>query len=341
MGLPRTVPAFVGTFGLMFCAGALGQDSIPATPIMTPAQAQDHAQKQVVADDAPRKVYDEKADAKEQIAAALVRAKKENKRVLVQWGGNWCGWCIRLEKLYRADKDIRKTLQYEYETVFVDAGRPAGKNIDLAKSYGADLAKHGFPFLTILDADGKALVNQESESLEVKDAKGKSAGLDAGHDSKAVLKLLTDHQATYVKAQSLLDSAVRAAKKDHKLVFLHFGAPWCGWCHRLEDWMAKPEPAAVLSKHFVDCKIDVDRTVGGEDVQKKYTGKAETGIPVFFFLDGDGKVVASSIGPDGNIGYPAGDEEGPHFRSMLAAAKVSEGEIKTLLDTARLKPATK
>jgi len=36
-------------------------------------------------------------------------------------------------------------------------GKPAGKNIDLAKSYGADLQKHGFPFLTILDANGKVL----------------------------------------------------------------------------------------------------------------------------------------------------------------------------------------
>src|SRR5207247_11322608 len=75
-----------------------------------------------------RKVYDENADAKQQIAAALTKAKKDNKRVLIQWGGNWCPWCIKLHNLYKSDKDIARKLLYEYEVVFVDAGRPKGKN---------------------------------------------------------------------------------------------------------------------------------------------------------------------------------------------------------------------
>ncbi len=33
-------------------------------------------------------IYDESADARQQIADALASAKKENRRVLIQWGAN-------------------------------------------------------------------------------------------------------------------------------------------------------------------------------------------------------------------------------------------------------------
>ena len=39
---------------------------------------------------APRApIFDEQADGCAQIAAALARAKSENRRVLVEWGANW------------------------------------------------------------------------------------------------------------------------------------------------------------------------------------------------------------------------------------------------------------
>ncbi|HIC22742.1 MAG TPA: hypothetical protein EYO84_04895, partial [Planctomycetes bacterium] len=39
-------------------------------------------------------VYDVEADASADIAAAVASAHKNNKRVLVVYGGNWCGWCV-------------------------------------------------------------------------------------------------------------------------------------------------------------------------------------------------------------------------------------------------------
>jgi hypothetical protein len=40
----------------------------------------------------PAKVYDEAADARKQIADALAKAKQNNRRVLIQWGGTGaCG----------------------------------------------------------------------------------------------------------------------------------------------------------------------------------------------------------------------------------------------------------
>ena len=50
--------------------------------------------------------------------------------------------------------------------------------------------EHGVPYLTILNAEGKPLVQQETESLEVKNAEGKSVGVSAGHDRERVLAFL-------------------------------------------------------------------------------------------------------------------------------------------------------
>jgi thiol:disulfide interchange protein len=323
---------------LIAAAGSLAQTPVPATPLTRPGEAP-AAQKQPAGKAVRPKLYDEAADAKTQIAAALARAKKNNTRVLIQWGGNWCGWCIRLNELCRSDKALSRELMYEYEVVHVDAGQPKGKNIDLAKTYGADLEKAGFPFLTILDSSGKPLANQETEALEVK-KNGESAGLEAGHDPAAVLGFLKSNEAKPLKAQDAYDAAIADAKKSGKRVFMHFGAPWCVWCHRLEDWMAQPAVAAILAKEFVDLKIDTDRMTGGSEMLDKTRGSKSGGIPWFAMIDDAGKAVVTSDGPNGNIGFPGAGDEIAHFESMLrkSARNLSGEEIDALIASLATKP---
>ena len=271
-------------------------------------------------------VYDEAAIGSEQIMAALANAKKENRRVLVQWGANWCGWCKLLHELQKSDRTISKELMYEYDVVRIDIGQ-FNKHMDLAEKYGADLKKNGVPFLTVLDADGKVLANQETSSLESK-VEGQK-----GHDPKLVLDFLKAHQAPYLDAQKVYDDAFALAKKDSKRVFLHFGAPWCGWCHKLEGWLAKPDIATSLAKDFVELKIDTDRMTGGQALLDRLRKSDKGDIPWFVFLDSDGNVLANSDGPKGNIGFPAAPEELEHFKGMLekACVKLTRDDIATIL----------
>lgn len=289
-------------------------------------------------------IYNEKADAKQQIAAALAAAKANNRRVLIQWGGNWCSWCILLDKTMKTDKALSKELNYEYDVVHIDAGQPDDKNLDLATTYGADLKKNGFPFLTILDVAGKPLANQETSSLELKDDNGESVlGDKAGHDPKKLLDLLKKHEATPVPAQDLLDKALADAKAANKSVFVHFGAPWCPWCHRLEDWMARPEVAALLAKDFVPVKIDQDRNTGGGNLLTKMRGNNDGGIPWFAFLDSSGKTIATSTVNKANLGFPAEPGEIEQFGILLrkAARNLTSADIDALVTSLKSdKPAT-
>jgi thiol-disulfide isomerase/thioredoxin len=272
----------------------------------------------------PVAIYDENADVKELIRAAEARAKRENRRVLVQWGGNWCVWCRRLHELCSNDRSIAKELFYEYDIVYADSLK-GDKNVELASSFGADLKKNGVPFLTVLDADGKVLANQETSALETKvDGQG-------GHDPKKVLEFLTQHQAPPLDAGEVWTAALARAKSQEKRVFLHFGAPWCGWCRKLEAWMAKPEIETIVGKDFIDVKIDVDRTVGGKDLMARFRGKGAS-IPWFALVDADGRVIADSGRGDDNLGFPSTAAEIDAFASMLekARAKITPADVETL-----------
>jgi thiol:disulfide interchange protein len=110
--------------------------------------------------------YDESADAAKQIDAALKLARKENKRVLLQFGANWCGWCHRLHKLFQEDVKIAAKLKQDFVVVMVDVNK--GHNAAVNQRYGNPI-QFGLPVLVVLGADGKVLTTQDTGKLEVGD----------------------------------------------------------------------------------------------------------------------------------------------------------------------------
>lgn len=108
---------------------------------------------------AERAIYDEEADGKEQIAKALEKAKKEDKRVLIIWGANWCGWCHRLDDAMRGDAKVRELLATHYVLIHIDMGHRT-KHMDLAREYGSDFDKLAIARSTILDQGGKAIAHK-------------------------------------------------------------------------------------------------------------------------------------------------------------------------------------
>jgi thiol:disulfide interchange protein len=124
-----------------------------------------------------RAPYDAQADGAKQIDAALVSARKEGKRVLVQFGANWCVWCIRLHALFASEERIAARLRESYVVVLIDMNE--GRNAGVNERYGKP-TRFGLPAIVLLDAEGKPLVTQDTEEFEAGN----------GHDPKKVLAFL-------------------------------------------------------------------------------------------------------------------------------------------------------
>ncbi|MDX9904985.1 MAG: thioredoxin family protein [Bacteroidales bacterium] len=112
------------------------------------------------------KIYDPDANAREDIANAILQANAENKHVLLQIGGNWCPWCVRLHNLESTDPQIDSLLKADYIRVMVNVPKEKDKrDYELLKTLG-NPQRFGFPVLVFLDQKGDRLHTQDSWYLE-------------------------------------------------------------------------------------------------------------------------------------------------------------------------------
>ena len=99
-------------------------------------------------------IYDESADAKAEIRAALSDAQRAQVPVLVVFGANWCGDCKVLDMAFKSGASA-PLIAKNYRVVKVNVGR-FDRNLDIAQSYGVPLKK-GIPAVAVLSPQGEVL----------------------------------------------------------------------------------------------------------------------------------------------------------------------------------------
>lgn len=108
-------------------------------------------------------IYSETTNPHADIAAALSQASKEHKRVLLDFGGDWCGDCQVLD-IYFHQHPNAQLLARHFVVVHIDIGH-MDHNVDVANRYKVPINK-GVPALAVLDAHGKIVYSQANGEFE-------------------------------------------------------------------------------------------------------------------------------------------------------------------------------
>jgi thiol:disulfide interchange protein len=108
-------------------------------------------------------IYPDPGKAKTDLADALQSAAANHRRIIVDFGGNWCTDCHVLDGYFH-DAANKPLLEAGFLLVHVNIGR-RDQNLDLAERYQIPLKK-GVPALAVLDSDGKLLYSQRTGEFE-------------------------------------------------------------------------------------------------------------------------------------------------------------------------------
>lgn len=122
--------------------------------------------------------YGPSRDAMADLQETMRRAQADKKRIILQVGGDWCGWCHVLTRTFENNSEIRTALQENFLVMKV--------NVDQTNPNRAFLSNfppiNAFPHLFVLEGDGILLRSQDPTQFEA----------SRGYSAKAVLAFLNE-----------------------------------------------------------------------------------------------------------------------------------------------------
>ncbi len=112
--------------------------------------------------EAHRVKFDPARNPAKDVQEAVTKAKSENKRIILDVGGEWCSWCHRLDKFLHENEDLHQYLTAHFVIVKVNYSEE-NKNEEFLGRYPVI---DGYPHLFVLESDGKLLLSQSTGDFE-------------------------------------------------------------------------------------------------------------------------------------------------------------------------------
>jgi len=106
--------------------------------------------------------YDPARNAGADLAETSRLAKQSGKRILLEVGGNWCGWCRALDKFIHGTPAVARALRDNY--IIMKANMSEENRNE--QFLGQFPKIKGYPHIFVLDEDGKLLHSQDTGALE-------------------------------------------------------------------------------------------------------------------------------------------------------------------------------
>ena len=109
-----------------------------------------------------REKFDPMRVAADDLQVAIVKASAENKRIILDVGGEWCGWCRFMDNFFIKNAALAKLRDDNFVWVKINYS-DENKNEEFLSAYPTI---KGYPHLFILEKDGKLLHSQDTAALE-------------------------------------------------------------------------------------------------------------------------------------------------------------------------------
>jgi len=106
--------------------------------------------------------YDPGRDAVRDVQDAVLEANRTGRNVFIQVGGEWCGWCHRLDRLFQQQPPLTRLRDENYVTVLVNFS-DENRNKQLLNRLPE---VSGYPHFFILDRHGSLLAAKSVYNLE-------------------------------------------------------------------------------------------------------------------------------------------------------------------------------
>ncbi len=106
--------------------------------------------------------FDPKRDPKTDLEKAVKIAGKTGKHIILDVGGEWCSWCVYMDKFFFLNPKLTKLRDDNYVWIKVNYSEENENKLFLA-AY-PDI--NGYPYLLVLDSTGKPIQSQDTSPLE-------------------------------------------------------------------------------------------------------------------------------------------------------------------------------
>jgi hypothetical protein len=196
-----------------------------------------------------------------------------------------------------------------------------GRQSDLLNQIGVRIPHGQGATLAVLDSEGKL-----AAQIAFADVESNDGGLDGG-----LVDFLELHRPEITDARESLSSGYKQAVHLQKRVLLVLSGPNCGPCLELARFLEAQHE--LITKDYVCVKLDT-RMSNASEVVEGIKGEAQGPVPWMAILAADGNVLATSDGPDGNIGYPRTKQNRDYFQKMLSSTsqRLTNDELAAIIE---------
>lgn len=142
------------------------QEIATEAPTLLPQNTESPTQEIVQTSELPNSAlvdfYDPARNPADDLGQAIVVAQKENKRIMLELGGDWCIWCKYMDDFYKSHPDILQARAENYVLVKINVSEENANEEFLSQFPEAA----GYPHIYILESDGTFLHSQNTVDLE-------------------------------------------------------------------------------------------------------------------------------------------------------------------------------